>query len=301
MKKELYKKQNGKCFFCGTELQIDNMVTDHLYPRSLGGTSTVENIVLSCPKCNIQRGDKMPFREIEFNFFISQLLEKRSDYRNIVQEALISSKMRYRADILVEQKVGSVWKKVLIELKSNPTFTAKRFEDILNQLLTYKSELDKDTKIVLAFPGILPKSDYEAYRKYDIEIWDREVISSKFKDEIKKIDNKLFNKYYSFHSSKSTSENNLLSELKSIPAGKDDWSKYQKHIEKILDYLFGETLSAPIVELPDKYGVNRRDFILRNYSENGYWSYLRDRYKADFIVIDAKNYTGKIKKTKFCK
>jgi hypothetical protein len=35
---------------------------------------------------------------------------------------------------------------------------------------------------------------------------------------------------------------------------------------------------------------------LRNYSENGFWKYLREKYQADFIVIDAKNYSGKIKK-----
>ena len=40
--------------------------------------------------------------------------------------------------------------------------------------------------------------------------------------------------------------------------------------------------------------VNRRDFIIPNYSEEGFLRYLRSRYSADYIVVDAKNYTHKI-------
>ena len=59
---------------------------------------------------------------------------------------------------------------------------------------------------------------------------------------------------------------------------------------------FDDVLSEPIYESSDKYGINRRDYILRNYCEKGFWRYLREKYQADFIVIDAKNYVGKIKK-----
>ena len=30
--------------------------------------------------------------------------------------------------------------------------------------------------------------------------------------------------------------------------------------------------------------------------DSGFWKFLRDRYKADFIVVDAKNYTKEVKK-----
>ena len=106
----------------------------------------------------------------------------------------------------------------------------------------------------------------------------------------------LFQKLFSSNPVKRKIQDSLISELKLIPAGRSDWSKYQKHIEKILSYLYSDVLSDPITELSDKFGINRRDFILRNYCENGFWKYLREKYQADFIVIDAKNYTGKIKK-----
>jgi hypothetical protein len=133
-------------------------------------------------------------------------------------------------------------------------------------------------------------------RQSNIEVWDRKFITQTFKNEIEKTDNKLFQKFFSLSESKPKIEDTLLNELKLISAGKDDWSKYQKHVEKILSFLFSDILSEPITELPDKYGINRRDFILRNYCETGFWKYLREKYQADFIVIDAKNYTGKIKK-----
>ena len=71
---ELYKEQQGKCFFCGENFNISELDLDHLSPRSFGGDDTENNIVLSCRMCNMQRSNKVPFREIEFNFFISQIL-----------------------------------------------------------------------------------------------------------------------------------------------------------------------------------------------------------------------------------
>jgi hypothetical protein len=93
-----------------------------------------------------------------------------------------------------------------------------------------------------------------------------------------------------------TKEQILIETLDQIIPGKKDWYKFQKHIGQILDFLFGNTLSTPITELPDKIEINRRDFILRNYSDLSFWKYIRERYYADFIVIDAKNYVSEIDK-----
>ena len=39
-----------------------------------------------------------------------------------------------------------------------------------------------------------------------------------------------------------------------------------------------------------------RDLIVPNYTEEGFWSFMRQKYEADYVVIDAKNYTRKVKK-----
>jgi len=295
-KERIYKEQKGKCFFCEREFPLNVFTFDHLLPRSLSGDDASNNIVLSCPECNMRRANKMPFREIELVYFIKQLLDKHPDFRNITQEALLSNEVRYRADILAEQKIKGKWEKILIELKSVPTFTSKRLKSVVDQLNTYKTHIKGNIKLVFSFPGILPKTDNDFLEKSGIEIWDRDYIVKTFEKEVKQTDDKLFQKFFSYSYVKPKIEDTLIDKLKAIPAGRNDWSKYQKQIGKILSYLFSDTLSDPITELPDKYGINRRDFILRNYSEEGFWKYLREKYQADFIVLDAKNYTGKIKK-----
>lgn len=46
-----------ECPYCGVELG-DEADADHIYPVSRGGQSTVENMVLVCPDCNLAKGDK---------------------------------------------------------------------------------------------------------------------------------------------------------------------------------------------------------------------------------------------------
>lgn len=55
-----FKSQKGKCWWCGCELSSDYHA-DHLIPLSRGGTNHPENIVVSCPTCNISRQAKMPW------------------------------------------------------------------------------------------------------------------------------------------------------------------------------------------------------------------------------------------------
>lgn len=93
-----------------------------------------------------------------------------------------------------------------------------------------------------------------------------------------------------------SAEELLLKELDECTPGKAQWSIYQKLIGRILEHLFCPPLEVPLSESPDESGINRRDYILANFAEQGFWNYLRTRYGADYIVVDAKNYIGKIKK-----
>ena len=52
----------------------------------------------------------------------------------------------------------------------------------------------------------------------------------------------------------------------------------------------------PHTESSDATGVNRRDLILPNYVDHGFWYFLRQAYRADYIVIDAKNHKKAIGK-----
>lgn len=45
-------KSNGRCWYCETPLDKQTATYDHVIPRSLGGRTTVDNLVLACQQCN---------------------------------------------------------------------------------------------------------------------------------------------------------------------------------------------------------------------------------------------------------
>jgi hypothetical protein len=72
--------------------------------------------------------------------------------------------------------------------------------------------------------------------------------------------------------------------------------EYQRLIGRILEDLFCPPLTRPLPEHPDSTRANRRDFIFPNYAVDGFWQFVRSRYAADYIVVDAKNGKGRISK-----
>ena len=56
---ELLVAQEGKCVYCGCDI-LDSRHIDHIVPLALGGSNTDDNIQLTCPKCNIDKGDTHP-------------------------------------------------------------------------------------------------------------------------------------------------------------------------------------------------------------------------------------------------
>lgn len=52
------RSQKNKCWHCGCELG-SNYHVDHLVPLMRGGSNEPRNIVVTCPKCNISKSDKM--------------------------------------------------------------------------------------------------------------------------------------------------------------------------------------------------------------------------------------------------
>ncbi|MAH48029.1 hypothetical protein CMI37_19560 [Candidatus Pacearchaeota archaeon] len=64
----LWFKQKGKCFYCGTAMIRNNnrrnsgkyATIDHVIPKAQGGTSEKHNVVYSCRRCNLEKGDKLP-------------------------------------------------------------------------------------------------------------------------------------------------------------------------------------------------------------------------------------------------
>ena len=57
--RDQYERQKGKCFYCHKKLG-EKYHKDHVVPLVLNGSNSPENLVLSCPKCNLSKGSKHP-------------------------------------------------------------------------------------------------------------------------------------------------------------------------------------------------------------------------------------------------
>ncbi len=53
----LAEETSGTCIYCGKPLIRQQMTYDHIYPKSRGGKSVLENYVLACSDCNNSKGD----------------------------------------------------------------------------------------------------------------------------------------------------------------------------------------------------------------------------------------------------
>lgn len=88
----------------------------------------------------------------------------------------------------------------------------------------------------------------------------------------------------------------LLAAGPSIPTGKKDFFLYQEWIRDVFEYLFVPPLGPIYYESSDAAARNRRDLILHNWADSGFWAQVRDQYSGSQVVVDAKNFSGLIGK-----
>lgn len=59
-KKNVFFRDNGQCQYCSKKLKISESTFDHVVPKSQGGKTSWENIVLACSPCNQKKADRTP-------------------------------------------------------------------------------------------------------------------------------------------------------------------------------------------------------------------------------------------------
>jgi HNH endonuclease len=296
VRQKLLEKHNYSCSICGVKNEDVPLEISHLIPFSQGGEASEENLTLLCPNCH-RVLDSEP-REIEFVDFLSGLLSKHPNFENVKKDVLLGSETRFRGDILVRRKEGNKQKTLVIECKSSRVLHSTFLKNIVAQLHIYQNICD-GFHMILAVPGTLRTQDLTVLQEQKIEVWDLNYIATTFANQIK--DSPI--SYYKAllisrlaRASKPSQEQIFIDSLKICQPGRKDCYVYQSLIGDILEYLFTPPLAKPIPELSDKVLANRRDFILPNYAEKGFWAFMREKYTADYVVVDAKNYTRRIKK-----
>jgi len=58
-RRNLLKRDNYTCQYCGKQFTPDNLSIDHVHPRSRGGRTTWDNCVTSCFRCNSKKANKL--------------------------------------------------------------------------------------------------------------------------------------------------------------------------------------------------------------------------------------------------
>ncbi|MHB8057271.1 MAG: HNH endonuclease [Desulfuromonadaceae bacterium] len=295
MKKEikdrLIKNYDNKCAGCGAEGV--NLEVCHIVPQIHGGSDDEDNLTLLCSLCNY-RFDSIRFTEAEFNNYLSLLIENSEKYKEVRQEERLARDKPFRADITAKSKDDKTW---LIECKNTSSFTPERLMQAANQIDNYRT-VTKFDNYVLAFPGLLSEEQRNQLKSRGIVAWDLNNIANTFKNEIAKTRHPIFKNMFAAFTSRSSKspEEAFIDKLRRCDKGIRFWSEYQKLIGQILECLFCPPLEPPISELPDFNGVNRRDLILPNYSDNGFWCFIREKYLADYIVVDPKNHSKPVSK-----
>ena len=298
IRRKLLEKYDHACAACGVKDDVVPLELAHLVPTYAGGESSEDNLTILCPNCH-RTFDRQP-REYEFVSFLTELLKNHPNFSDIQQDILLGREIRYRADLLVNRRLNDTKEVLLIECKTYLALTSGHIHNVIGQLEKYKSSYGNG-RMVLAIPATLRATDLSALNAADIEAWDIKYIANNFSKQIEAASpsyyRALFLTRITRPTKKITREQELINSLSSCIPGKNDCYVYQNLVGDILEHLFTPPLGKPIPELSDKLKANRRDCIMPNYTDKGFWSFLRQKYEADYIVIDAKNYSRKVKKS----
>ena len=81
----------------------------------------------------------------------------------------------------------------------------------------------------------------------------------------------------------------LMEDLARIPTGRDAASAYQRHVLRILSFVFEPELTDGKIEEATVHGTERRDIIFTNESTESFWQYVRQHHDSVFQMFECKN------------
>jgi hypothetical protein len=252
-----------------------------------------------CVNCHEQL-DRGVLREFEFEIVLADLMAASDEYSHVKMEgALSTGGVDHGApDIVAKSADGSVT--YVVECRSAQTIGSSRLRAAIEQLKRYETSQEQ-RHLILAFPARLTTSQKELATSLGVDVWDLDEIAARFSAELEGVTHPVLRPLLLAaaalnRADAESPEGRLLRELRTLKPGRPAWSAFQKLVGRILERLFCPPLSSPILNLADAPDVNRRDIILPNYAQDGFWKFVRQRYAADYIVADAKNYSEEVRK-----
>jgi len=68
LRQEVFRRDNHLCTYClAAGLQVQATHCDHIIPKSLGGTDTMDNLTSACRDCNLKKGSRLVVRQSWLN------------------------------------------------------------------------------------------------------------------------------------------------------------------------------------------------------------------------------------------
>lgn len=233
------------------------------------------------------------FRESEFVEFLTKLLLRAG-------VGQVDSGARLSYDLVIDLAVTSSTTLNIVECKKRVPQTISRLEEFIGQIKLYAASAKRgsyaglEQRLTLATPGKLATAHRQYLSSHGISVWDGPWIYHQaslvgLQDEAERFVGDV-------GLTEATEAVAFGERLSGLAPGRENWTLYQRLCQDIFEYLFCPPLRTPIRESRNESRVNRRDFILPNYTQHGYWEFLRKEYRADYIVVDPKNYSGRIGK-----
>lgn len=271
--------------YCGSELCKEDAVIEHIFPRKYGGSDSIENLGIACNKCNIRLANRPFPKEAEFQQYLQKLLLNDARFGNVCIDKQIETTdgQKIVFDILFSRTSHGKEELYVIEAKSLLATTELGIESAIRQLEYYRN-IYPSANYILAVPNLFAEEYRQRVRAAGFTLWDSETLRLGIPDIALPV------------CASPDIYDGLISKLKYCQPGYENWQIYQRIVGEILAALFCPPLDAISEQNSDADRANRRDFIIPNYADCGYWPYLRRIYKADFIVVDAKNSAQEVAK-----
>lgn len=201
-------------------------------------------------------------------------------------------------DLLLRDTQGAPW---LVAVRVDDPATRRRLLAVATSLVDAAKTHTGPVRphLVLAIPGQLSDERASLLAGVGITLWDGPRLTQAAEEAGVRIPPGLG---ISSRAKRPDSRGRQLRrQVHEIPPGRQTWVAFQDWATDVFEYLFCPPLETPIREHPTENGHNRRDIVMANYAEHGFWRFMRHHYRADYIVIDAKNHGDRLPKVEVLK
>jgi len=62
---EIYERDKGICYLCNKKVEFKSYEADHIIPISRGGEHSMQNLAVTCMRCNRSKGSKIGVTELK--------------------------------------------------------------------------------------------------------------------------------------------------------------------------------------------------------------------------------------------